>query len=160
MHNSGTLQHLVRVTAWILRWPRDCSKLQTKDRTSINSRRGQSWIGGGPPGSGSKSKEITASEYQDALRILIYFDQKRRLALKKSSQLVTKKVKMKLTNLNLEFEIRILHGRVKNFPIGFGPNEEIPVLPCGRLAELIVRHHHHKLHRDIDTVVSVVRDEF
>ena len=60
--------------------------------------------GGGSPESGTDSKVITASKYQDALRFLIYFDQKKRLALKKSSQLVTRKVKMKLINLNLEFE--------------------------------------------------------
>ena len=44
MHNSGTLQHLVKVTAWLLHWPQDCSKLQTKDRTSIKYCRGRSWI--------------------------------------------------------------------------------------------------------------------
>ena len=80
--------------------------------------------------------------------------------MKKSSPLVTKKVKMKLTHLNLEFEILVLHGRVKNFPVKFGPNIEIPVLPCSRLAELIVRHHHLKTHRDIDMVVSAVGTEF
>ena len=121
MHNSSTLQHLVKVTAWILRWPRECSKLKT---------------GGGSPGKGSKCKEITASEHQDALRFLIYFDQMRRLALKKSSLWVTKKVKMKLTHLNLEFKIVVLHGRIKNFPIKFGPNKEIPFLPCNRLAKI------------------------
>ena len=49
---------------------------------------------------------ITASEYQDASRFLIYFDQKQRLALKKISQLATRKVKIKLTNINLELEIK------------------------------------------------------
>ena len=60
----------------------------------------------------------------------------------------------------MEFEITVLHRRINNFPIKFGPNEEIPVLPCSRLAELIVRHYHLKTHRDIDTVVSAVRTEF
>ena len=67
---------------------------------------------------------------------------------------------MKLTHLNLEFKIVVLQGRVKNFPVMFGPNKEIPVLPCSRLAELLVRHHHLKTHRDIDMVVSAVRTEF
>ena len=67
---------------------------------------------------------------------------------------------MKLTNLDLEFGITVLHGRIKNFPIKFGPNEEIPVLQCSRQAKLIVRHYHLKTHRDIDTVVSAVRTEF
>ena len=96
MHNSGTLQHLVR-------WPRACTKLKTKDRTSINFRRGWPWTGwpgGGAPESGNESKMITASRYQDVLRFLTYFDQRQRLASMKSS-----KVKMKLTNINLEFEI-------------------------------------------------------
>ena len=67
---------------------------------------------------------------------------------------------MKLTNLDLEFKITFLHGRIKNFPIKFGPNEEIPVLPCSRQAELIIMHYHLKTHRGIDMVVPAMRTEF
>ena len=54
----------------------------------------------------------------------------------------------------------VLHGRVKNFPIGFSSNEEIPVLTYRKLAKLIVKYHHNRIHRDIDTVVLVVCNEF
>ena len=67
---------------------------------------------------------------------------------------------MKLINIKLEYEIVVLHGRVKNFSVGFSSNEEIPVLPCSKQAVLIVRYHHYRIHRDIDTVVHVVRNEF
>ena len=103
---------------------------------------------------------VTAKEYQDALKFLIYFDQSRRLNIRKGTQLVTRKVTVKLLNINLEYEIVVLHGRVKNFPIGFSSNKEIPVLSCSKLAELIVKYHHYRMHRDIDTVVSVVQHEF
>ena len=45
--------------------------------------------------------------------------------------------------MKLEYEVVVLSGRVKNFPIGFGSNSEIPVLPCSRLAELVVKYHHY-----------------
>ena len=106
------------------------------------------------------SKRITVLDFQDALKFFIYFDKNQRLVLMKCFQLVTKKVKMKLINLNLEYKIVVLHGRVKKFPIGFRSNEEILVLPCSKLAKLIVKYHHNRIHRDIDTVVSVVCNKF
>ena len=74
--------------------------------------------------------------------------------------MVTKKVKTKSINLKLEYKIVVLHGRVQNFPIGFSTNEEFPVLLCSKLAELIIKYHHNRIHRDIDTVFFVVRNGF
>ena len=52
MHNFSTLQHLAKVTAWILHWTKDCTKLKTE---------------GGSLAKISECKRITASEYQVAL---------------------------------------------------------------------------------------------
>ena len=76
---------------------------------SINFRGGRLWTrwtgwtgDSSPPESGTGSKVITASMNQNVLGFLTYDDQEKRLALKGGSQLVTRKVKIKLTNINLE----------------------------------------------------------
>ena len=141
INQCSSLQQLVRKTALLLRWPgRACSNLKLQQEV---------------PGI-----QVTAKEYQDALKFLICFDQSRRLVIRKGTQLVTRKIKVKLENINLEYDMVVLSGRVKNFPIGFSSNTEIPVLPCSRFAELVVKYHHYRWHRDIDTVVSIVRQEF
>ena len=91
IYSYSTLQKLVRVTARIPQWPKDCSKLKIKEIRKSTSTEG-----------GSGERKITSSEYQDALKFFIYFDQKQRLDLKKNSQLVTRKVKVQLTNIDLK----------------------------------------------------------
>ena len=48
-------------------------------------------------------------------------------------------------------------GRIKNFPLTFARDSDIPILPYGTLAKLIVQHYNDKKHTDIDTVVAMVR---
>ena len=53
----------------------------------------------------------------------------------------------------------ILGGRVSSFPVGFKVNEQIPIIPYGPLARLVISYYHNKYHRDIDTVVSFARHD-
>ena len=60
----------------------------------------------------------------------------------------------------LEVEVILLGGRVKNFPISFaGYNEEIPIIPYGDLAKLVVDYYHKKVHKEVDSVVAHVRQD-
>ena len=141
IRKCSTLQQLVRLTALLLRWPgRACSQLRLKQEI---------------PGA-----EVTAREYQDAFKFLVYFDQSKRLFMKKGSRLITRTVTVNLELLNLSYNVQCLSGRVKNFPVSFSSNADIPVLPYSKFAELIVLYHHNRIHRDIDTIVAAVRQEF
>ena len=53
----------------------------------------------------------------------------------------------------------MLGGRVKNFPVSFSTNSDIPIIPFCQLAKLIVLYHHQKHHRDVDSIVAKVRKE-
>ena len=103
------------------------------------------------------NKEITASEYDDAWIFLIWWEQTQRLIKKDCVRLVPKQIDVKLANYKLSYPHVILGGRVKNFPVSFTGNSEIPIIPYGVLAKLIVLHYHDKYHVDIDTIVAHVR---
>ena len=66
---------------------------------------------------------------------------------------------MKLS-VNLTFTHTVLDSRVKNFPVGYLSKEEIPVLPNSSFSCLVTKHFHNKLHRDVDTTVTITRSEF
>ena len=104
------------------------------------------------------SLAITASEYRDAFNCLIEWEQKR-LEKKTIVKLVPRDIYVKLQNYNRSIKLIVLGGRVKNFPIGFSTNSDIPIIPYGDLAKLIVLYHHKKHHRDVDTTVAMVRQE-
>ena len=64
---------------------------------------------------------------------------------------------MKLSSYEKSYPHVILGGRVRNFPESFSGNMEIPIVPYGVLAKLIVLFYHNKYHVEVDTVVTHVR---
>ena len=105
------------------------------------------------------SNPITAEEYQDALKILIHHEQKK-IDPKRFSgfNLLEEKIVLKSGK-----ELCLLHvaSRIKNFPVKFSDeNNKVYALPPGLFAERIAQHYHAKYHKDIDTVVSHIRNEF
>ena len=140
------LQQLVKKTALLLRWPgRACSRLKLSQ--------------GLPEPGIAFSNNVSRKEYTDAFKFLIHHDQQKRLNIKKGSQLMIRNARFQMETLNKELLVKVLAGRVKNFPIGFSSSSEIPVLPCSKFAALIVRYHHYRLHRDVDSTVASVRQE-
>ena len=61
---------------------------------------------------------------------------------------------MKLSNYDWEVFITVIGGRVTSFPVGYSRQENIPIIPYGPLARLIMHYYHEKLDRDIETVVA------
>ena len=106
-----------------------------------------------------QSKSISAAEYHDAFQLLVYLDQQLHYNEKKNLQLATRKLTVQLGTIDISIDILILSGRVKNFPIQFTKNSEIPVLPCSAFTKLVVQYHHNRHHRDVDTIVTLVRRE-
>ena len=103
--------------------------------------------------------EVSSSEYSDAFDYLIYWEQSRRLVMKEVVKLVPNTVMVNLSNYGISIPHIILGGRVRNFPVGFTKNTNIPIIPYGVLAKLIVLHHHDKHHREVDTTVTFIRNE-
>ena len=135
----GKLQKLIRSVAYLLRWAGRASRYKN-DQEEITI-------------------DITASEYQDAYNCLIYLEQRKRLDKKKLEKLVPRQIIVPLKNYDRSIVQIVIGGRVKNFPIGFSTNSDIPIIPYGQLAKLIVLYHHQKHHKDVDTVVAIVRKE-
>ena len=102
---------------------------------------------------------ITAVEYHDAFHFLIFWDQKLHYDEKKNERLVTRRINIQLSTINKSISYLVLGGRVKNFPIGFTTNSNVPVLPYSKFARLVVSYHHNRHHRDVDTIVTVVRND-
>ena len=102
-------------------------------------------------------KEISASEYDDAWRVIIHLEQKLRLSEKEVIRLVPKKVKIHFSNLKSDIQHVVLGSRVSNFPEGFSSRKNIPILPYGPLAKLVVAYYHDKYHKEVDTIVAHVR---
>ena len=141
----GWLEKLIRATAYVLRLVgRHPGLIETLD---TNSEKVGSYV----------SKEISADEYNDAWLYLISWEQKRRLDTRKHLGLGPKEKKIKLSSNSIVVSQVILSGRIKNFPVTFTSNSDIPILPSGNLAKLIVRFYHDKRHTDIDTVVAMTR---
>ena len=108
-------------------------------------------------GRSKADKEISAKEYNDAWLLLVHLEQKVRLKEDHVKKLVPKKVTVQLASYDLSVVLIVVGGRVSNFPVGFDGMQEVPVVPYGPLARLIMLHYHDKLHRDVDTVVAVAR---
>ena len=68
------------------------------------------------------------------------------------------KVEKKLSD-GIRVTLLILGSRVKMFPIGFNGRKNVPYLPAGKFARLIVERYHKLYHCDIDTLVCHVRNE-
>ena len=75
--------------------------------------------------------------------------------------LVPKVIKKKLVSYNIEVSFMVVSGRIKNFPIAFtGHSEDIAILPSSSLDKLVVRHYHDRYHRQVDTIVTNVRNDY
>ena len=106
-----------------------------------------------------RGKEILASEYVDAFNYLISWEQKKRLNIKDIRKLNPNTVMVKLSNYSIEVPHIMLGGRVKNFPVRFSGSRDIPIIPHGALAKLIILFYHNKHHRDVDTTVTFARSD-
>ena len=106
-----------------------------------------------------KFKSITASEFDDALKTLIWNEQ-RHIDIRQFSGFNVSSREFKL-NSGEVIELLILQTRVKNFPVRFTNHEDFVFpLPARTLAKRIAQHFHDKFHRDVDTVVAQIRKEF
>ena len=107
----------------------------------------------------SKFAPISASEYDDALKIIIEHEQKK-LDKKKFTGFDVTERQFTL-NSGRVIELKILRSRVKTFPIMFGNQEDFVFpLPTSTFAKRLAVYHHAKYHRDVDTVVTQIRKEF
>ena len=106
-------------------------------------------------------RPISASERDDAMNILVALEQRKRLSEQNTEKLVPKVVKIKLNNYSFKVSHTVVGGRIKNFPIAFsGHCREIPILPAGELSKLIVQYYHNRYHKEIDTIVTHVRNDY
>ena len=105
------------------------------------------------------SNPVTALEYDDALKILIHHVQKG-LDIKKFTgfNLTTRQF---VLNSGETLDLVTLSSRVKNFPIRFENDENfVYVIPSHLFGKRIAYLHHHRFHKDVDTVVTHIRKEF
>ena len=138
---SNELEKIIRILAWMLRMTRGTSgpgELPCKGKMIFH-------------------RELTAAEYDDAWKYLVYLEQKERLSRQDSKYLVPKVIQVRLTTLDLIVPHIVIGGRVKNFPVAFGLQDEIPIVPSGPLAKRILLWYHDKYHCDLDTTVAHVR---
>ena len=151
MLRCGNLQKLVRCVAYLLRMVGKAHKVQYIMREVGKNHKLNQWK--------KISKEISASEYADAYNFLIYWEQKERLKETDIKKLVPKTVSVHLGNFGFSVSHFVLGGRVRNFPVGFSSDHNIPIIPYGVLAKLIVLYYHNKHHREVDTTVTFVRND-
>ena len=101
---------------------------------------------------------ISSKEKEDAWNILISLEQEKcKTVIKEKKHLMLKNVEVLLNNGDRVNQI-ILGNRVKLFLVGFDGKKEVPYLPAGKLAELVVRKFHNKFHVDVDTTVCHIRN--
>ena len=140
---SNKLESIVRVLAWMLRMTRGTSGL---GELPCNSKM-------------IFQRELTAGEYDDSWKYLVYLEQKERLIRQDSKYLVPKVIQVKLDSYDMTVPHIVIGGRVRNFPVAFGLQQEIPIIPSGPLAKRILLWYHDRYHCDVDTVVAHVRQD-
>ena len=156
----GSLPKLVRFVAYLTRY--STNLVRWAGRASMVTKEELGEVTKEEIGEVTKEEkdlDISASEYEDAYVCLIEWEQKQRLFKKNIEKLAPRTVSVKLQNFSRSINLEVLGGRVKNFPIGFSSISDIPIIPYGDLARLIVLYHHQKHHRDVDTTVAMVRRE-
>ena len=145
----SNLKKLLRCVALVLRW------LLPNGAVLRNS--GET----GRSDSAKRIRPVSASERADAMNVLVAWDQRRRLLDKQAQSLVPHAVKVQLKNYRFEVSQLVVRGRIKNFPVAFvSHSEEIPILPPSELSKLVVEFYHSKYHRDVDTIVTHVRNDY
>ena len=148
----SNLNKLLRSTAFILRWLYSTRKvgpnLHHSEGIDVEILK-------------DKVRPICATERMDAMDVLVAWNQKTYLTNKQAKSLVPKTITKKLVNYDIEVVHMVVAGRIKNFPVAFaGHSEDIPILPAGGLSKLIVKYYHNKYHREIDTIVTHVRNDY
>ena len=102
-----------------------------------------------------KNRPVTATEYDNALMILIHHEQKK-LEISKFRGYNLTQIESKLLS-GRTINIKILGSRVQNFPVRFSNNSDrVYPLPEGLLAKRIARHYHYKYHKDVDTICHLL----
>ena len=107
----------------------------------------------------SKIGEVTASEYADAWLYLIEYEQEKRLLIKNVQRLVPVVIEKSMSNYNYIVKLTVIGGRIQNFPIKFGGNYNIPILPASTLGQVVVSHYHNRFHKEVDTIVAHTRND-
>ena len=154
----GDLDKLIKATAYVLR----LMGRTPPPRHGVNLTSGMldEFLKSGERKSIEQS--ISSTEYHDAWMFLICWEQRQRLDTKKSSNLMFLETQVELSSFikgSKKLPQIILSPRVKNFPVSFSNNVQIPVIPYGILAKLIAKHYHNKYHTDIDSVVAHIRND-
>ena len=108
-------------------------------------------LGGKPPGGKFQHVEISASEMNDAWLFLLCWEQKQRLDKSSHKGLILVDREVELSN-GKKLTLVMLAARHVN-------HTEVPFLPNGALAKLIVMHYHNRYHVDVDDTVVHVRNE-
>ena len=86
-------------------------------------------------------------------------NKKRDFSLKMSQRLVPVVIEKSMSNYNYIVKLNVIGGRVQNFPIKFGGNYNIPILPASTLGRLVVSHYHNRFHKEVDTIVAHTRND-
>ena len=147
----GSLQKLLRCLSYILRWRLPARSVQKGADSNGDIQ---------PADLVSFVRPVTTSEMNDAMNLIVVWEQSK-LTNIQTLKLATKTVYKDLINLDRKVAHIVIGGRVKNFPVSFsGHSNDVPVLPYGGLAKLVVEHYHNKYHREVDTIVSYVRNDY
>ena len=116
-------------------------------------------LGGRDPASNVKFEPVSASQYSDALKVIIKHEQ-RNLDTKKFNGFDISERDFVL-NSGKVISLAILQTRVKNFPAKFDNHQDFVFpLPTSTFAKRIASFYHQRFHRDVDTVVMHIRKEF
>ena len=103
---------------------------------------------------------VDAIEYQRALAALIQWDQENYLDVKKCARLNPISVRIDIAEANISFTHHIVGGRIKNFPASFNNGTNVTILSASPLARIIALHFHNKYHKEVDTIVAIIREQF
>ena len=150
---AGNLKKLIRTVVLIMRV--SLSDFKVVPDMSHSS----TFTSSGPSNKLSKIDEITSSEYHDAWLFLLEHDQGKRLINKNVQRLVPIVIEEKMSNYNYSVKLVIIGGRVKNFPLRFAGNNNIPILPASSFGRLVVLYYHNRFHKDPDTTVAHTRND-
>ena len=67
---------------------------------------------------------------------------------------------MSLSKFKKTFQLVCLGGQTRNFPEGFSSGKDnIPILPYGTMAKLVVKYYHDRFHKEPDTIIAHVRQD-
>ena len=147
---ANSLESLIRIVAYVLRVELQEFKKSHVTELDENTK---------PNVFLDKVPEISAAEFRDAWLYLVQYDQRSRLDVKNVIRLVPVLVQENLSKYNYVVKYYTIGGRVKNFPVGFSTNSNIPIIPASPLGKLVVSYYHNKFHKETDTIVAHTRSD-